>query len=292
MHALEQVTGGLGASAVLVYGDTNTTLAGALNAAKLGLPLVHVEAGMRSFDETMPEERNRVITDHLADLLLCSTPRAVDNLGAEGIDGGVRLVGDVMADITLSVLPIAQAQSDALGRLDLAAGEYLLVTAHRAGNVDGDEALAKLVEVLEALPSRAVFPVHPRTRARLEMAGSLARLEAAEHLTLTPPLGYLDFLKLLANSTAVLTDSGGVQKEAYLVEVPCITLRERTEWVETVELGWNRLVGLDRERVLAALEHLEAPPAHPELYGGGRAGELVVNAIEAWAGAGRPGRRQ
>ena len=292
MHALEQVTGELGASAVLVYGDTNTTLAGALSAAKLGLPLVHVEAGMRSFDGTMPEERNRVITDHLADLLLCSTPQAVDNLGAEGIDGGVRLVGDVMADITLSALPIAQERSDALDRWDLDAGAYLLVTAHRAGNVDDDEPLEKLVEVLEALPSRAVFPVHPRTRARMEKTGALSRLEAAQHLTLTPPLGYLDFLNLLANSAAVLTDSGGVQKEAYLVEVPCITLRERTEWVETVELGWNRLVGLDRERALDALDHLEAPASHPELYGGGRAGELVVNAIDVWAGAGGPGRRQ
>jgi UDP-N-acetylglucosamine 2-epimerase len=292
MHALEKVAGRLGASALLVYGDTNTTLAGALSAAKLGLPLVHVEAGMRSFDGTMPEERNRVITDHLADLLLCSTPRAVDNLGAEGIDRGVRLVGDVMADITLSALPIAEARSDTLDRLGLESGGYLLVTAHRAGNVDGDEALASLVEVLEALPTRAVFPVHPRTRARLERTGGLTRVEDAEHLTLTPPLGYLDFLKLLANSTAVLTDSGGVQKEAYLVRIPCITLRERTEWVETVELGWNRLVGLDRVRVLEALEHLEPPAAHPELYGGGRAGELVVNAIEVWAGAGGPGRRQ
>jgi UDP-N-acetylglucosamine 2-epimerase len=187
---------------------------------------------------------------------------------------------------------MAQARSDALDRLDLDVGAYLLVTAHRAGNVDAEEPLAKLVDVLEALPSRAVFPMHPRTRARLERTGALQRLEAAEHLTLTPPLGYLDFLKLLANSTAVLTDSGGVQKEAYLVEVPCITLRERTEWLETVELGWNRLAGLDRERVLEALEHLERPPAHPELYGGGRAGELVVNAIEAWATAGGPGRRQ
>lgn len=292
---------------VLVYGDTNTTLAGALSAAKLGLPLVHVEAGMRSFDGTMPEERNRVITDHLSDLLLCSTLQAVDNLGAEDIDGGVRLVGDVMADITLSALPIAEARSDVLDRLGLDPGAFALVTAHRAGNVDGDGPLAKLVDLLEELPLRAVFPIHPRTRARLKTTGALSRLEAVEHLTLTPPLGYLDFLKLLSNSAAVLTDSGGVQKEAYLVRVPCLTLRERTEWVETVELGWNRLVGLDRERVLEALEQLEPPAPHPELYGGGRAGELVVNAIDVWAderglvneqpsgtsgGAESPGRRQ
>jgi UDP-N-acetylglucosamine 2-epimerase (non-hydrolysing)/UDP-GlcNAc3NAcA epimerase len=275
---------------VLVYGDTNTTLAGALAAAKLGFPLVHVEAGMRSFDGTMPEERNRVITDHLAALLLCSTPQAVDNLGAEGIDGGVRLVGDVMADVTLSALPLAESRSDALERLDLTPGSYLLVTAHRAGNVDDDEQLAKLVDLLEVLPMRAVFPIHPRTRVRLERTGALSRLEAAERMVLTAPLGYLDFLKLLKNSAAVLTDSGGVQKEAYLVRVPCLTLRERTEWVETVQLGWNQLVGLDRGRVLEALDELDSPAAHPELYGGGRAGELVVNAIDTWAGG--LGRRQ
>jgi UDP-N-acetylglucosamine 2-epimerase (non-hydrolysing)/UDP-GlcNAc3NAcA epimerase len=247
---------------------------------------------MRSFDGSMPEERNRVITDHLAALLLCSTPKAVDNLAAEGIDDGVCLVGDVMADITLAALPLAEAESDALDQLDLGT-PYLLVTAHRAGNVDDDAPLARLVDVLEALPLPAVFPVHPRTRVRLERTGALARLESADHLVLTPPLGYLDFLKLLNNSAAVLTDSGGVQKEAYLVSVPCLTLRDRTEWVETVELGWNRLVGLDRERVLEALGQLEPPAAHPELYGGGRAGELVVEAIDEWASArGLAGRRQ
>jgi UDP-N-acetylglucosamine 2-epimerase len=285
MHALESVASQLDAAAVLVYGDTNTTLAGALSATKLALPLVHVEAGMRSFDGTMPEERNRVVTDHLSDLLLCSTQQAVDNLETEGIDGGVHLVGDVMADITLSALPLAEARSDALDRLGLSPQAYLLVTAHRSGNVDGDEPLARLVDVLEAMPMPAVFPIHPRTRVRLERTGELARLEGAEHLTLTPPLGYLDFLELLNNSVAVLTDSGGVQKEAYLVGVPCLTLREETEWVETVELGWNRLVGLDRERVLEALDQLEPPAAHPELYGGGHAGELVVNAIDTWAAA-------
>jgi UDP-N-acetylglucosamine 2-epimerase (non-hydrolysing)/UDP-GlcNAc3NAcA epimerase len=290
MHALEAVAGELAASAVLVYGDTNTTLAGALVAAKLGFPLVHVEAGMRSFDGTMPEERNRVITDHLADLLLCSTPQAVDNLGAEGIAGGVRLVGDVMADVTLSALPLAEARSDALERFDLTPTSYLLVTAHRAGNVDDGEQLAKLVDLLEVLPLRAVFPIHPRTHARLELTGALSRLEAAEHLVLTAPLGYLDFLKLLKNSVAVLTDSGGVQKEAYLVRVPCLTLRDRTEWVETVQLGWNQLVGLDRGRVLEAIDQLDSPSVHPELYGGGHAGELVVNAIDTWSGG--LGRRQ
>ena len=193
------------------------------------------------------------------------------------------LVGDVMADVTLLMLPVAEQRSDAIERLGLEAGSYLLVTAHRAGNVDEPEPLARLVEVLESLPRPAVFPVHPRTRARLERSGLLARLEGRDGLLLEPPLGYLDFLNLLRGASAVLTDSGGVQKEAYLLEVPCLTLRETTEWVETVELGWNRLVGLDRERVLAALDHASRPSSHPDLYGGGAAGRRVVEALDEWA---------
>ena len=283
MHALEPVLGEVRPDLVLVYGDTNTTLAGALSCARLGHPLAHVESGMRSWDESMPEERNRVLTDHLSGLLLCSTPTAVENLAREGVEEGVELVCDVMADVTLMTAPIAARESDALERFGASAGEYLLVTAHRAGNVDDPEPLAQLVEVLLALPLPALFPVHPRTRARLETAGMLAQLERAEGLALLPPLGYLDFLQLLRHARAVLTDSGGVQKEAYLLEVPCVTLRETTEWTETVELGWNRLAGLDRERVLAALVDLERPPSHPDLYGGGHAGEAVVDAIGRWA---------
>jgi UDP-N-acetylglucosamine 2-epimerase len=283
MRKLEPIVGEVEPDLALVYGDTNTTLAGALGAARLGLPLVHVESGMRSFDLSMPEERNRILADHLSELCLCSTRQAVANLEAEGVGEGVVLVGDVMADVTLLMLPVAEQRSDAIERLGLEAGSYLLVTAHRAGNVDAPEPLARLVEVLESLPQPAVFPVHPRTRARLERSGLLARLEARDGLLLGPPLGYLDFLNLLRGASAVLTDSGGVQKEAYLLEVPCLTMRETTEWVETVELGWNRLVGLDRERVLAALEHVSRPSSHPDLYGGGAAGGRVVEALDGWA---------
>jgi UDP-N-acetylglucosamine 2-epimerase len=279
MHALEPITAELEPDLLLVYGDTNTTLAGALGAARLGLRLAHVEAGMRSFDDSMPEERNRILTDHLSELLLCSTQTALENLDAEGVTGRVRLVGDVMADVTLIMRTIAEERSDALERLRIIPGSYLLVTVHRAGNVDQRAQLEQLVEILESLPLKAIFPVHPRTHARLEAAGLLERLRARADLKLTPPLGYLDFLKLLSHAHAVLTDSGGVQKEAYLLSVPCLTLRDTTEWVETVELGWNRLVGLDRERVLGALATLERPPHHPDLYGGGRAGERVVAAI-------------
>jgi UDP-N-acetylglucosamine 2-epimerase (non-hydrolysing)/UDP-GlcNAc3NAcA epimerase len=283
MHAFEPVLEELRPELVLVYGDTNTTLAGALSCARLGVALAHVESGMRSWDWSMPEERNRVLTDHLSDLRLCSTQTAVENLGGEGVADAVELVGDVMADVTLLMAPVAERESTALERYGAEADRYLLVTAHRAGNVDDPEALERLVEVLRALPLPALFPVHPRTRARLEATGLIDRLEQAEGLTLLAPLGYLDFLQLARHARAVLTDSGGVQKEAYLLETPCITLRDVTEWTETVALGWNRLTGLDRERVLAALGGRERPPRHPDLYGGGHAGEAVVEAIGRWA---------
>ena len=284
MHALEPVLVESRPDLTLVYGDTNTTLAGALSCARLGLPLAHVESGMRSFDDTMPEERNRVLTDHLSELRLCSTPTAVENLAREGARDGAELVGDVMADVTLMMAPVAERESQALAQHGLEPGGYLLVTAHRAGNVDDPSELERLADVLLALEAPTLFPVHPRTRARIDGDPVLAqRLESAPHLRLLPPLGYLDFLQLLRHARAVLTDSGGVQKEAYLLEVPCLTLRESTEWVETVELGWNRLVGLDRASVVDALADLHTPGDHPDLYGGGRAGEAVVEALERWA---------
>jgi UDP-N-acetylglucosamine 2-epimerase len=284
MHAFEPVLAEANADIAIVYGDTNTTLAGALACGHLGRVLAHVEAGMRSGDWSMPEERNRVLTDHLSDLCLCSTPIAVANLSAESAQGAVDLVGDVMADVSLAMAPVARSDSRALERLRLQSGSYLLLTAHRAGNVDHDEPLSRLVEILRRLPLTTVFPVHPRTAAALERHGALAGLESLEHLRLVPPLGYLDFLRLLLDAKAVLTDSGGVQKEAYLAEVPCLTLREVTEWAETVETGWNRLVGLQPERVLEELQRLERPSSHPQLYGGGEAGRAIVEALERFVG--------
>ena len=286
MHAFEPVLEEQAPDLTLVYGDTNTTLAGALSCARHGFALAHVEAGMRSFDWAMPEERNRVLADHVSDLCLCSSSVAVENLDREGLGPRARLVGDVMADVSAAMAPVAERESDALERLGVAPGEYVLMTVHRAGNVDREEPLRRLVELLRRLPTQCVFPVHPRTRAALERLGALAELEALAHLHLVPPLGYLDFTKLLMHGAAVLTDSGGVQKEAYLCRVPCLTLRDTTEWTETVELGWNRLVGLDPDRVLAALEHIERPSHHPELYGGGRAGEAIVAELERFAAAG------
>jgi UDP-N-acetylglucosamine 2-epimerase len=276
LTALEPVLYELQPAFVLVYGDTNSTLAGALAAAQAGIPVGHVEAGMRSFDRTMPEELNRVLTDHTGDLLLCSTQTAVDNLASEGLEG--ELVGDVMADVSLAFREIAAQRSTIARDLGLEPGGYLVVTAHRAGNVDLPERLEQLVALVEALPRPVVFPLHPRTRARLEAAGLTGRLDG---ITLTPPLGYLDFLELARHARAVLTDSGGVQKEAYLLGVPCVTLRDRTEWVETVEAGWNVLVDLDREAALAAVER-QPPAERPELYGGGHAAERVRDVVSAY----------
>jgi UDP-N-acetylglucosamine 2-epimerase (non-hydrolysing)/UDP-GlcNAc3NAcA epimerase len=263
---------------VLVYGDTNSTLAGALAAAQAHVPVAHVEAGMRSFDRAMPEEVNRVLTDHLADLLLCASPTAVANLERENAAGRVELVGDVMVDVALLFQPRAQVDDAPLREADVRPGDYVLATAHRAGNVDDPARLGLLVDLLLAIEPPVVLPLHPRTRARLEAAGWLADLENAAHIRLLPPLGYLAFTALLCRARAVLTDSGGVQKEAYLAGVPCVTLRDTTEWVETVEVGWNVLVDLDAAAAIAALER--TPPAErPELYGDGRAGERVVAAL-------------
>jgi UDP-N-acetylglucosamine 2-epimerase len=286
LSGLEPVLRDWAPDLTLVYGDTNSTLAGALASAQLRIGVAHVEAGMRSGDWSMPEELNRVLTDHASELLLCSTPTAVANLAREGAHGRVELVGDVMADVSLTFASVAEERSEALERHAVEPGGYLLVTAHRAGNVDDPERLRLLVELLEALPETSVFPLHPRTRARLEAAGLLERLAAAPRLRLAPPLGYLDFLTLARHARAILTDSGGVQKEAYLLGTPCVTLRDSTEWVETVELGWNVLVDLDRDAALQALDHGPPPAAHPELYGGGRAAERICHVLAAYTPAG------
>ena len=264
--------------AVLVYGDTNSTLAGGLAAAQAGLPVVHVEAGMRSFDRAMPEELNRVLSDHLSALLLCASRTAAENLRAESIAGRVEIVGDVMVDVALARQPAARADSRTLSTHGVHGGSYLLLTAHRAGNVDDPGRLRALVELVGALPGPVVFPLHPRTRARLLDAGLLEQLAGLDALHLAEPLGYLEFSALLCQARAVLTDSGGVQKEAYLAGVPCVTLRASTEWVETVQAGWNTLVDLDPAAALAALAR-RPPVEHPQLYGDGHAAERCVSAI-------------
>ncbi len=285
LAALEPLLAEVEPDAVLVYGDTNSTLAGGLAAAQAGVAVVHIEAGMRSFDRTMPEELNRVLTDHLSDLLLCASDTAAANLQAESVAGRVEVVGDVMVDVALRRLPAARADGEALAKYGLIAGDYLLLTAHRAGNVDDPERLHALVRLIAALPGPILFPVHPRTRARLQDAERWQELERVDGLRLTEPLGYVELSALLCSARAVVTDSGGVQKEAYLAGVPCVTLRANTEWVETVSAGWNTLVDLDSGAALAALER-EPPAERPQLYGDGHAAERCVAAIGTLAQSG------
>ena len=280
LAALEPLLVELAPDATLVYGDTNSTLAGALASAQAGVAVVHVEAGMRSFDRTMPEELNRVLSDHLGDLLLCSSEGAAEHLRAESVAGRIEVVGDVMVDVALRWQPAARADAEVPGAYGLTPGSYLLLTAHRAGNVDDPDRLRALGELVRALPAPVLFPVHPRTRARLKDAGLLEELERSEGLRMTEPLGYVEFSALVCQARAVLTDSGGVQKEAYLAGVPCVTLRANTEWVETVQAGWNTLVDLDAGAALAALER-EPPAERPQLYGDGHAAERCVQAIGA-----------
>jgi UDP-GlcNAc3NAcA epimerase len=264
---------------VLVYGDTNSTLAGALAGAQAGIPVAHVEAGMRSYDRRMPEELNRVLTDHASAVLLCSSTAPAETLRGEGVAGEIEVVGDVMVDVAQLLGPRAAARTEVLERFRVEPGEYVLATAHRAGNVDDPERLDRLVALLEAVPHPVVLPLHPRTAARLDGA-----VRTFRRVTTAPPLGYLDFTALLHHARAVMTDSGGVQKEAYLAGVPCITLRAETEWTETVAAGWNTLVDLDAGAAVAALER-EPPAERPPLYGDGRAGQRVAAALARRMGA-------
>jgi UDP-GlcNAc3NAcA epimerase len=279
LAALEPVVAEINPDAVLVYGDTNSTLAGALAGAQAGVPVAHVEAGMRSFDRSMPEELNRVLVDHASSLLLCSTDVAMTNLRHESVAGRAELVGDVMVDVAQAIQPQARERPELVTARGLEPGAYLLATAHRAGNVDDPDRLDRLVTLLTGMPAPVVIPLHPRTAARLEAAGLFEDLRAAPGVTVTEPLGYVELTALLCHARAALTDSGGLQKEAYLAGVPCITMRANTEWTETVELGWNTLVDLDLDAARAALEHPPPTSPRPPVYGDGHAGERVVAAL-------------
>ncbi len=258
---------------VLVYGDTNSTFAGALAAAKLHVPVAHVEAGLRSFDRRMPEEVNRVLTDHASDILFCPTATAVTNLAAEGIRDGVHLVGDVMVDAMNYNRAIAGERSRILEDLGVRPGEYLVITVHRPSNTDDRENLAGILGALGEAGMPVVFPVHPRTRKYLKGYGLFSRMP--ENVRVVEPLGYLDMLRLMAHAAKILTDSGGIQKEAYVLGVPCITLRENTEWVETVEAGWNLIVGARRGEIVDAILRFSPESRQKELFGNGNASVLI-----------------
>jgi UDP-GlcNAc3NAcA epimerase len=242
-------------SAVIVYGDTNSTLAGALAAVKLHVPVIHIESGLRSFNRRMPEEINRIVTDHVADLLLAPTPTAVENLKREGCADVTRKTGDIMFDTVLYNSRLAEQRSDALSRFALEGRQYALVTMHRAENTDSIQRLGAILNALNRVAANdltLVFPMHPRTRGAIKNA--LPDWRADANLMLLDPLGYLDMMRLLANATLVLTDSGGLQKESFFLNRPCITMRDETEWVETVEAGGNEIVGADEEKIIAAVK--------------------------------------
>jgi UDP-N-acetylglucosamine 2-epimerase len=264
---------------VLVYGDTNTTLAGGLAAAKLNIAVAHVEAGLRSFNRSMPEEVNRVLVDHLSDMLLCPTSTAVDNLAAEGVTEGVSLVGDVMLD-TARFFAEHVDPADALARFGVETGGYYLATVHRAATSDSAEHLSAVVRTFSTLDLPVLWAVHPRTAKNLEAFGLQKEVERSGRIKAVPPISYIDTVSLLRSAHALLTDSGGMQKEAYFFGVPCVTLREETEWVETVELGWNRLVGTDEVAIRSAVETITLPKERPAVYGDGHAAEAVVSALE------------
>jgi len=265
---------------VVIYGDTNSTLAGALVAAKLGVPLAHVEAGLRSFVRAMPEEINRIVADRLSTYLFAPTQTAVDNLAREGITDGVTLTGDIMCDALLQNSEIAARRSRILERLSLRPGAYALATIHRAANTDDPARLADIIDALSLLQETVILPLHPRTRAALMGTD----IEVEPPVIVADPVGYLDMLELERNARVVLTDSGGVQKEAYLLGVPCVTLRDETEWVETLEGGWNVLAGADAERIVAAARRPRPAGSPPPLFGDGHAAERMLAALEAAPG--------
>jgi UDP-GlcNAc3NAcA epimerase len=262
---------------LLVYGDTNSTLAGSLAAVKLHIPIAHVEAGLRSFNREMPEEHNRVLTDHCADLLFCPTQTGVENLAKEGITKGVHLVGDPMYDAVLQYSKIAEECSSILGELEIKPKQYLLLTIHRASNTDVPDNLRNIFSALAKAGEQIIFPLHPRTRAAMEAM----QIEITDYpnIKVIDPLGYLDMLMLEKNTRMILTDSGGVQKEAFFFAVPCITLRLETEWIETVTSGWNQNVGVDQDRILNGLKQPRPLSQPPALFGNGQSSHAIADIL-------------
>ncbi|MHB1295974.1 MAG: non-hydrolyzing UDP-N-acetylglucosamine 2-epimerase [Anaerolineae bacterium] len=281
LEAIEEILSREQPDWVLVYGDTNSTLAGALAAAKLHIPVAHVEAGLRSFNRRMPEEVNRILTDHISDLLFCPTQTSVDNLTAEGITQGVELVGDVMYDCALYYADkVKGLEADILRKHSLVRGSYYLATVHRAENTDDASKLGTIVQAFNELSTPeypVVIPLHPRTRAKMEQCG----LHFETQVCVLDPVSYLEMVALERNAKVIITDSGGVQKEAYFHGVPCVTLREETEWVETVDSGWNYLAAIKASAISSLAQHCHTPGKGGSL-GNSTAAPKVLSILEAW----------
>lgn len=265
---------------VLIYGDTNSTLAGALAAVKLHIPVAHVESGMRSFNRKMPEEINRIVADHICLLNLCSTSTAVANLQAEGLENTAIITGDVMYDCAVKFAKIAESHCNPLKKFNLSPGNYILMTCHRAENTDYQERMSQIVNAVNdiAEDTPVLYPIHPRTKKKLDQFG----LSLSSQVQVVEPVGYFDMLILEKNASLILTDSGGVQKEAFFYNVPCVTMRDETEWVETVDLGFNIIAGADKKTITKAVKKLLANPLKPaekSPYGDADAAEKIINAM-------------
>jgi UDP-GlcNAc3NAcA epimerase len=261
---------------VLVYGDTNSTLAGALSASKILIPVIHVEAGLRSFNKAMPEEQNRILTDHISNILFAPTKTAVDNLSKEGIIKGVYNVGDVMYDSVLHFAKVAEEKSDIMDTLNLNKEDYVLATMHRAENTNNFNRLKNIIEAFNESEEKIILPLHPRTQKYINEYG----LTFGKNIKIIESVGYLAMLMLEKNSKKIVTDSGGVQKEAFFFDKPCITLRNETEWIETVENGWNIIVGADKVKIKDAILNFKCSKPKEGHFGFGDAAKKIVDIIE------------
>ncbi|OOO66457.1 UDP-N-acetylglucosamine 2-epimerase, partial [Clostridium sporogenes] len=260
---------------VLVYGDTNSTLAGALCASKLLIPVAHIEAGLRSFNMNMPEEQNRILTDHISRLLFVPTITAEKNLHTEGINRGVYNVGDVMFDAVLHFKKLAEQKESILDKISVKSGEYILTTIHRAENTNDINRLKNIIEALNKSGKKIVLPLHPRTKKYIEDYN----FQFSDNIRLIEPVGYLDMITLEMNSQKIVTDSGGVQKEAFFMKKPCITMRDETEWVETVENGWNVVVGTDKNKILNSILNFQPNVCQKSIFGDGKASYKILDII-------------
>lgn len=281
MIAVEEIVEKEQPDAIIVYGDTNSTLAGAIVASKLHIPLIHIEAGLRSYNKEMPEEINRIMTDHVSTLLFVPTDLAVANLAKEGITEGIHQVGDVMYDAVLYNMETAE-RKHSLADYNLISREYVLGTIHRPDNTDNIERLEAILTAFSTLEEKVYLPLHPRTKSKIASFGLNPILEQAKNIEIVEPISYLEMLLLEKHAKAIVTDSGGIQKEAYFAKVPCITLRDQTEWLETIETGWNQLVNPLEVNLVEKLSNLKKGQPIDDLYGDGQAAKKIVAVLKAY----------